>query len=46
MSKEIDEFEPFDTQTLKPMDWYDYSKMKRIINILVKEVKELKKCES
>jgi hypothetical protein len=41
--KEIDNFEPFDTQSLKPFDWYDWVEMKRIINALVDEVKEMKK---
>jgi uncharacterized protein YqcC (DUF446 family) len=38
--KEIDDFEPFDTQTLEPMDWYDWVKMKRIVNAIVKEMKK------
>lgn len=41
--KEIDDFQPFDTQTLKPMDWYEWVEMKRIVNAIVEEVKELKK---
>lgn len=45
--KEIEGFTPFDTQTLKPMDWYEWVEMKRIVNALVEEVRELKqKCES
>lgn len=43
---EIEGFKPFDTQTLKPMDWYEWVEMKRIVNALVKEVKELKHCAS
>ena len=44
--KEIDNFTPFDTQTLKPMDQYEWIEVKRIVNALVAEVKELKKCVS
>jgi hypothetical protein len=41
--KEIDDFVPFDTQSLKPMTWWDWLEMKRIINALVEEVKEQSK---
>lgn len=37
--KEIDDFQPFDTQTLKPMDWYEWVEMKRIVNAIVEELK-------
>ena len=36
---ELDEWEPFDPQSLAPPQSWDYVKMKRIINILVDEVK-------
>ena len=41
--KEIDDFEPFDTQSVVPMTWYDWVEMKRIVNALVEEIKEMKK---
>ena len=40
--REIDAFKPFDTQSLRPVDWYDIAEMKCAINMLVAEVKELK----
>jgi hypothetical protein len=41
--RQIDEFKPFDTQTLREMNIYEFIEMKRIINILVAEVRELRK---
>lgn len=40
--REIDEFKPFDTQTLKPMDYFEQIELKRIVNALVEEVKRLR----
>jgi hypothetical protein len=41
--REIDSFRPFDTQRLQPTDWYEMAEMKRAINMLVEEVKLLRK---
>ncbi len=40
---QLDDFKPFDTQTLQALTFDDMMEMKRIINVLVKEVQELKK---
>lgn len=40
---ELEDFEPFDTQTLKPDEYWDHTKIKRIINVLVEKVLELEK---
>lgn len=40
---ELEEFEPFDTQSLRPMEFWDFNKIMRTLNVLVDEVKQLKK---
>ena len=40
---ELDNFKPFDAQTLKPIDFWEMQEIRRAINMLVEEVKELKK---
>ena len=40
MTDELDDFEPFDTQAIGQIDPFEYNRLKRIVNLLVKERNE------